>query len=150
MVRAGAASPQVGVVGITVSKVAVGCKHSSPMRSEMWSGMRPAMSDILQVSTTTGTREIAERIAVELVDLRLAACVQVSGPITSTYRWQGQIENAEEWLCTAKTVCAQLPAIQEVLKRLHPYEVPELIATEIVGGSEPYLQWLVEQLATND
>ena len=69
--------------------------------------MAGGMSDIWQVSTTTGTREVAERIAVELVDLRLAACAQVSGPITSTYRWQGQIENAEEWLCTAKTTREQ-------------------------------------------
>jgi periplasmic divalent cation tolerance protein len=104
------------------------------------------MSDIWQVSTTTGTREVAERIAVELVDLRLAACAQVSGPITSTYRWQGRVENAEEWRCTAKTSREKLPAIQELLKRLHPYELPELIATPIVGGSEVYLKWVVEQL----
>lgn len=104
------------------------------------------MSEFWQVATTTGTREIAERIAVELVDLRLAACAQVSGPIASTYRWQGHIENAEEWLCTAKTEKDRLGAIQDVLKRLHPYEVPELIATPIVGGSEAYLAWLAEQL----
>lgn len=104
------------------------------------------MPDYVQVTTTTGTREVAERIAVELVDLRLAACVQVSGPIASTYRWQGQVETAEEWLCTAKTVAATLPAIQDLLKRLHPYEVPELIATPITGGSEAYLKWLGEQL----
>ena len=104
------------------------------------------MSELLQVTTTTGTREVAERIAVELVDRRLAACVQVSGPIASSYRWQGVIENADEWLCIAKTSRQQLAAIQEVLKRLHPYEVPELIATPIVGGSEAYLQWLREQL----
>jgi periplasmic divalent cation tolerance protein len=108
------------------------------------------MIEFCQVATTTGTREIAERIAVELVDLRLAACVQVSGPITSTYRWQGQIENAEEWLCTAKTTRANLAGIQAVLRRLHPYEVPELVATPIVDGSEAYLNWLVEQLKTND
>lgn len=105
------------------------------------------MSDLLQITTTTGTREVAERIAVELVDLRLAACVQVSGPITSTYRWQGKVENAEEWLCSAKTSRAMLPAIQDLLKRLHPYELPELIATPITGGSEAYLKWLAEQLA---
>lgn len=108
---------------------------------------RRDMSDIWQVSTTAGTREVAERIAVELVDSRLAACAQVSGPIASTYRWQGQVENAEEWLCTAKTSREKLPAIQELLKRLHPYELPELIATPIVGGSEAYLKWVMEQLA---
>jgi periplasmic divalent cation tolerance protein len=107
------------------------------------------VSAICQVSTTAGTREVAERIAVELVDTRLAACAQVSGPITSTYRWQGQVENAEEWVCTAKTVRVKLPAIQELLKRLHPYELPELIATEVVGGSDAYLKWVVEQLAAD-
>jgi periplasmic divalent cation tolerance protein len=107
------------------------------------------MNDLLQITTTTGTREVAERIAIELVDLRLAACVQVSGPMTSIYRWQGKVENAEEWLCTAKTSREKLPAIQELLKRLHPYEVPELIATPIVGGSEAYLTWLAEQLTTD-
>jgi periplasmic divalent cation tolerance protein len=110
---------------------------------------KPDMSDFLQVTTTTGTREIADRIAIELVDLRLAACVQVSGPIQSTYRWQGKVVNSEEWLCAAKTSRAQLPAIQQLLKRLHPYEVPELIATPIVGGSDAYLRWLEEQLTTD-
>jgi periplasmic divalent cation tolerance protein len=108
------------------------------------------MTEIWQVATTTGTREIAERIAVELVDLRLAACVQVSGPIVSTYRWQGQIENSEEWLCTAKTTREHVAGIQDVLKRLHPYEVPELVATPVVGGSEAYLQWVAEQLKTDN
>ena len=104
------------------------------------------MSELLQISTTTGTREVAERIAVELVDRRLAACVHVGGPIRSTYRWQGKVESAEEWTCVAKTSREQLPAIQELLRTLHPYEVPELVATEIVGGSELYLKWLREQL----
>jgi periplasmic divalent cation tolerance protein len=106
------------------------------------------MSDLWQITTTTGTREVAERIAVELVELRLAACAQVSGPITSTFRWQGSIENAEEWVCTAKTSRKHVPAIEDVLRRLHPYELPELVATPIVGGSDAYLKWLVEQLTT--
>jgi periplasmic divalent cation tolerance protein len=105
-------------------------------------------ADILQVTTTTGTREVAERIAAELVDLRLAACVEVGGPITSTFRWRGAIETAEEWRCAAKTTRRHLVAIGDVLKRLHPYELPELVATPIVGGSEAYLKWLVEQLTT--
>ena len=106
-------------------------------------------TELLQVTTTTGTREVAERIAVELVDRRLAACVQVSGPIASSYRWQGVIGTADEWLCVAKTSRQQLAAIQDVLKRLHPYEVPELVATPIVGGSEAYLKWLEEQLTSD-
>lgn len=105
------------------------------------------MSEYVQITTTTGARHDAEQIAAELVSRRLAACVQVSGPIVSTFRWQGKIETAEEWVCSLKTNIAQLPAIEELFKTIHPYEVPEVIATPIVGGSEAYLKWLGEQLA---
>ena len=104
------------------------------------------MSEYVQVTTTTGARHDAEQIAAELVSRRLAACVQVSGPIVSTFRWQGKIETAEEWVCSLKTNIAQLPAIEELFKTIHPYDVPELIATPIGGGSEAYLKWLAEQL----
>jgi periplasmic divalent cation tolerance protein len=106
------------------------------------------MSELIQISTTAGTREVAERIAVELVDRRLAACVHVGGPIQSTYRWQGKVESAEEWTCVAKTSREQIAAIQELLKSLHPYEVPELVAMPIVGGSDAYLKWVEEQLGS--
>jgi periplasmic divalent cation tolerance protein len=104
------------------------------------------MREFLQITTTTGARHDAERIAAELVGRRLAACVQISGPIASTYRWKGAVEIAEEWLCTMKTSRKQFAAIDAVIKQLHPYEVPELIATPIVAGSETYLKWLEEQL----
>src|SRR4051812_4652645 len=83
----------------------------------------------------------AEQIAAELISRRLAACAQVTGPITSTFRWQGKVENADEWMCTAKTGRQQLAAIQKLLDEIHPYEVPELIATPIVDGSAAYLKW---------
>jgi periplasmic divalent cation tolerance protein len=108
------------------------------------------MSEFVQITTTTGTRADAERIAVELVSRRLAACVQVSGPLESTYRWQGAIETSEEWLCTAKSMTAHVAAIGRLLKELHPYEVPELITTEIAGGSESYLAWVREQVQIAD
>jgi periplasmic divalent cation tolerance protein len=104
------------------------------------------MSRFVQIATTTGTRELAERIAVELVSRRLAACVQISGPIASTFRWLGAVETAEEWLCTAKTSEARIAAIDSLVKELHSYEVPELVATPIVGGSEAYLAWLQQQV----
>ncbi len=140
-------SRAVRAIAITVSKSVSSCKHNLSGRDRRFRNGLLRMSDLVQISTTTGTREIAERIAVELVDLRLAACAQVSGPITSIYRWQGQVENSEEWLCTAKTAFQHLPAIQELFKRLHPYEVPELIATPLVGGSVAYLKWLSAQVA---
>ena len=106
------------------------------------------MSEFIQITTTTGKRQDAEQIASELVSRRLAACVQVSGPIVSTFRWQGKIETAEEWMCVIKTSRAQFAAIREAFSDIHPYEVPELIATPIVEGGEEYLQWLGEQLGS--
>jgi periplasmic divalent cation tolerance protein len=82
-----------------------------------------------------------------MVTRRLAGCVQISGPIQSTYRWQGNVETAEEWMCMAKTSRVQLAAIEALLGEIHKYEVPELIATPITGGSEKYLAWLAEQLS---
>src|SRR3954470_23388598 len=104
------------------------------------------MSEYVQVTTTIGARHDAEQIAAELVSRRLAGCVQISGPITSTFRWQDKVETAEEWMCTAKTSHAQLVAIQKLFAEIHPYEVPEVIAMPIVGGSEAYLKWLGEQV----
>ena len=104
------------------------------------------MSEFIQITTTTNSRENAEQIAAELVSRRLAGCVQVSGPIRSMYRWQGKLETAEEWICFIKTHRAKLLGIQNLLAELHPYDVPEIIATPIVDGSEQYLAWLDEQL----
>ena len=96
----------------------------------------------IQVVTTTALREEAERIARELVEARLAACVQIVGPITSTYRWQGQIETGEEWQCWAKTRGALFARVEEAIRRIHPYEVPEILAVPVVAGSASYLAWL--------
>jgi periplasmic divalent cation tolerance protein len=104
------------------------------------------MTEFLQIITTTGNGQDAERIASELVARRLAGCVQVIGPILSTYRWRGNVERAEEWLCLIKTAQDQLDAVQQAIEELHPYEVPEVIATPIVGGSEKYLSWLADEL----
>lgn len=104
------------------------------------------MTEFIQITTTTGKRHDAEQIASELISRRLAACVQVSGPVVSTFRWQGKVETAEEWTCVIKTSRAQFSAIQASFEQLHPYEVPEIIATPIVDGSEAYLKWLGKQL----
>jgi periplasmic divalent cation tolerance protein len=109
-------------------------------------GISRNMSEFVQITTTVGTREAAERIAVELVSRRLAACVQVGGPIRSTFRWQGAVETTEEWVCSAKTSRAKSDAVEALVTELHSYEVPELIATPIIGGSDAYLKWLGEQL----
>ena len=104
------------------------------------------MTDYIQVVTTTGRREDAEAIARRLVEDRLAACAQVLGPISSTYHWQGQIETAEEWQCWAKSRRELYAAIEEAIGRLHPYEVPEILALPILAGSASYLAWLDAEL----
>jgi periplasmic divalent cation tolerance protein len=104
------------------------------------------MSDYIQVVTTTGTRDDAQRIAVALVEERLAACVQVVGPVASTYRWNGQIETSEEWQCWIKTRQSLYGRVEQAIRRLHPYEVPEILALPILVGSAAYLAWLDEEV----
>jgi periplasmic divalent cation tolerance protein len=101
---------------------------------------------MLQVFTTVPDRATADRIAAELVEGRFAACVQVLGPIDSTYRWQGKVERSGEWLCLAKTTEARFPDLERAIARSHPYDTPEIVAVPIVGGSERYLAWLAESV----
>jgi periplasmic divalent cation tolerance protein len=96
----------------------------------------------LMAMTTTDARDDAQRLAHDLVERRLAACVQVLGPITSTYRWQGAVESAEEWLCLIKTTGARFDALAAHLEANHGYELPELTAVQIGHGSPGYLAWL--------
>ncbi len=103
------------------------------------------MTEFIQVTTAIDSKEGAQKIAEALVTERLAACVHVSGPITSTYWWQGKMEVAEEWVCAAKTRRDLYGDVENMLKRLHPYEEPEIIATPIVAGSPGYLNWIGDE-----
>ena len=107
------------------------------------------MAEYIQVVTTTERKQDAEAIARALVEERLAACVQVLGPITSTYRWEGEIETGQEWQCWAKSRRELYGRIEGTIVRLHPYEVPEILAVEIVAGSPSYLAWLDEEVGTS-
>ncbi len=104
------------------------------------------MSEAIQIATTTESQEAATRIASTLVQQRLAACVQISGPITSCYRWQGNLETSEEWLCTIKTTAALFRPVEQAIRELHSYDEPEIVATPIVAASQSYLTWLMEQV----
>ena len=100
------------------------------------------MSDVLQVVTTVGSQADAQAIARGLIEQRLAACVQVSGPITSVYRWEGNVETGEEWYCIAKTMRDLYPQVESAILDLHAYDQPEIIATAVVAGSQGYLDWV--------
>jgi periplasmic divalent cation tolerance protein len=105
-----------------------------------------AMPEFVQVLTTVGKQEEAKTIARALVDQRLASCVQILGPLTSVYRWKGEVETAEEWQCLIKTRRDLYPEVERAIRQLHPYEVPEILATPILAGSADYLKWIEENV----
>jgi periplasmic divalent cation tolerance protein len=103
------------------------------------------INEYIQVFTTVEKREDADRIASAVVRERVAACAQIVGPIRSTYWWKGKVEEAGEWLCVMKTRKDLFSALEKEIKKIHPYDVPEIIALPIVAGSASYLEWLQEE-----
>src|SRR5262249_12887453 len=104
------------------------------------------MTDKLLVLTTTGSESEAKKIAEMLVGRRLAACVNIIPRIYSVYRWQGEVESAEEYLLLAKTSKEKESQVQAAIRELHSYELPECISIPIESGSAEYLQWVAESL----
>ncbi len=104
------------------------------------------MEGFIQVMTATDKKEDAERISRSLVEMRLAGCVQIVGPVTSIYRWKDKIETAGEWLCLIKTSAECYGAVEQAVRSLHPYETPEILALPIAAGSRDYLEWLRGEL----
>lgn len=100
------------------------------------------MQTYIQVITTTEKKEDAEKIAETLVKRRLAGCVQIIGPISSTYWWKGHVEKTEEWLCLIKSEKNLFKKVEKRIKQVHTYETPEIVAISIVAGSKEYLRWL--------
>jgi len=96
---------------------------------------------IVELRTTFSARDRAAACARRLVDGRFAACVQVEGPVTSVYRWQGAVEQAEEFRCTCKTSVAGATACAAAMLAAHDYETPELIAVT-VHASPAYAAWV--------
>ena len=105
------------------------------------------MAGCVQVLTTAASEEEAERIAELLVARKLAACVQVVGPVVSRYRWEGAVEEEREWQCLVKTTRAAYDEVEAAIREVHSYEEPEIIATPIVAGSAGYLAWIEENVA---
>jgi periplasmic divalent cation tolerance protein len=100
------------------------------------------MTDKRLVLTTCGSQEEARRIAQELVERRLAACVNIVPQIESVYRWQGEVETATEWLLIIKTTAHVFESLRETLGKLHSYDVPECIEITVEDGSAAYLDWI--------
>jgi periplasmic divalent cation tolerance protein len=105
------------------------------------------MTDKILVFTTAGSEKNAKNIAETLVQLRLAACVNVLPKLTSIYRWEEKIETAEEWLLIIKTTRNNFIAVRDAIKELHTYELPECVSVAIDDGSEGYLKWIAESVS---
>ncbi|MBE0585190.1 MAG: divalent-cation tolerance protein CutA, partial [Desulfofustis sp.] len=104
-----------------------------------------SMQPIL-VTTSCATRETAQEIATRLLNQRLVACAQVSGPVISSYWWQEHIASEPEYLVKMKSVRSLFPKISQQLAQIHPYQVPEIIAVDIVHISDAYRDWLISEL----
>jgi periplasmic divalent cation tolerance protein len=115
----------------------------------LYASMLGCMADFMQVVTTVDSEEAAERLARGITGARLAACVQIVGPIRSLYWWQGALDDAREWQLIIKTTTARLGELEAHIKANHPYETPEITATEIPWGSQEYLGWISAETRTD-
>jgi len=102
-------------------------------------------NDVLLVMTNLPDRNAAERIAASLVTEGAAACVNILAECTSLYRWEGSLERATEVPLLIKTTTAAYPRLQDALRKLHPYEIPEIIALPVNAGLPEYLNWVVQE-----
>lgn len=104
--------------------------------------------DFLVVKTTTDRHEHAEQLARLLVAERLAACVQIVGPIQSVYRWQGEVTSAGEWQLWIKTRRTCWDRVRQTIIAHHHYQTPEILALPVAAGSDDFLKWLESETAT--
>jgi periplasmic divalent cation tolerance protein len=97
------------------------------------------------VITTTDGAEAAGDLGRAIVEARLGACVQIVGPIRSIYRWEGGIQNDQEWQCWVKTSTDRVDVLTDYIKKNHSYDMPEVVVLPIVGGSDEYLSWVADE-----
>jgi periplasmic divalent cation tolerance protein len=93
-----------------------------------------------------GSEGEAGDIATQLIERNLAACVNISSPVRSVYRWHDKLESATEWLLTIKTTQALFDDLSAAIRSIHSYEVPEIVAIPITGGFPPYLNWIADSV----
>jgi periplasmic divalent cation tolerance protein len=102
-------------------------------------------ADHVIVSSTTDSEDAARTLASGAIDAKLGACAQIVGPITSVYCWENAVQTDQEWRVEIKTAGDRVAALTDYLKTNHSYDVPEIIATPIEGGSAEYLAWLIDE-----
>lgn len=94
------------------------------------------------ILVTAGNKKEAQSIAVSLINSKLAACVNIVDKVDSLFFWEAKIDRAKEYLLVIKSKKEKLPKIIKLVKSLHSYEVPEIIAIPIIAGSKSYLRWI--------
>jgi periplasmic divalent cation tolerance protein len=100
------------------------------------------------IFVTTGSEDQAAAIARALVNERLAACVNIVGPVRSIYRWRDGVEDDREFLLVIKTRALHYMKVETRVREMHTYEVPEVLALNADRGSPPYIQWLLDSTRT--
>lgn len=106
-------------------------------------------TQLLLALCTVPDRQTALSIAEQLVNQGAAACINITSPITSVYRWEGKLETSEELLLLIKTTQVQYQALETLIRSLHPYELPEIIAVPVEQGLNDYLNWVEQCTLTN-
>jgi periplasmic divalent cation tolerance protein len=101
--------------------------------------------DAVLVTFVVDDRAVAAGLATAAVERRLAACAQLTGPVTSTYRWKGRVETATEWQVQLKTAADRVDELVAHVTAGHPYDVPEVLVTAVLGGNPAYLEWVVAE-----
>jgi periplasmic divalent cation tolerance protein len=105
------------------------------------------MTALIEIRTAVDSQEAALELAHQLIELRVAACVQVLGPMVSVYRWRGQLEQAEEWICLIKTLESAYSRVEAAINEAHPYDVPEILAVPVARGLAAYGAWVRDEVA---
>lgn len=100
---------------------------------------------VVQIQVSHSDRRTLEAIVQQLLAQRLIACGQVLGPISSSFRWEGEVKAEREWLALLKTAAPLAGPARARIAELHPYEVPEILVTAVSDGHEPYLRWVLRE-----
>jgi periplasmic divalent cation tolerance protein len=104
------------------------------------------MTDKIVIMATAGSRKACRKIAKHLIENRLAACVNITEPIESVYRWKGKVAAGKEFQLFIKSTRELFPEIKAAIAKLHPYETPEIICLPIIDGAQNYLDWIGESV----
>lgn len=105
------------------------------------------MEEVLLVLTNLPDRDSAQRLAHQLIESQAAACVNILAECSSMYRWQGKVESASEVPLLIKTTRPAYPRVEELIRKQHPYELPEIIAVPVAAGLPAYLHWVAQEVS---